>query len=222
MLDLVLKHPTVDVTACDSADKTPVEICIYSYMEKKCHWPVLIFLHLIEKLCCHTTVNERLVAEALFALALLDISVEDMPSYKRSNQFLDEPCAKYFKTNSVNKYMSVISSLCQSPSFNVNYIDEQGQTITHATSKRKNVHMTDILVKREEFDPDIQDKDGNTALFYIVKNFTKCEDIGRILKMLKPKLNLKLKNAADQSLLDICNNIEDRGIPRGAKANSSG
>ena len=217
MLDPVLKHLTADVTVCDRAIKTPVDICTHLYMEKKRQMPVLIFLHLIEKLCLHATVNKGLIVAAMSALALLDISVEDIPPYKRSKTFLDEPCADYFKTSIIDKYTSLIASLNESPLFNVNDKGGQGQTIAHFTSKSKNFHMTDILVNREEFDPNIQDKDGNTALFYIVKYFTKCEDIGRILKLLKPKLDLELKNAADQSLLDICNNVEDRGTREALK-----
>ena len=213
ILDLVLKHATANVTLCDNKQKTPVDLCILGYfahMDKKCRLPVLLFLHLIEMLSCHSTANEGLIVEALYALASLDISLEDIPSYKGSREILDEPCADYFKTTSVSKYTSLVSRLCESPVFNVNYINEKGQTITHMTAKRKNAHMTDILVKHKQFNPNIQDNDGNTAMFYIIKNFTKCEDIGRYLKMLKPKLNLKLTNAADETLLTLGNCIEDR------------
>ena len=207
IFDTVLNHPTANVTLRDKSGYRPVDICIH-VSSPTGELPDLLFLHLIEKLTCHSTANQELIIEALEVLAFLDMFEEN----DRPSAFLDEPGADYFKINRVDKYKSLILALCESPSFDVNCPDEKGQTIIHKTAKRKNIYMTEILVNRKEFDPNIQDNDGNTALFHIIKNFTKCEDIGRYLKMLKPKLNLNLKNAADETLLTIGNSVADRRI----------
>ena len=187
----------VDMSMKNAEGLTSGDLCVKLYMEDSL--PLIVFLQMMSLLNQLDTCS---VDQVFSSLKILIWNIE----VKMFGEGIEKGHGAVGESSKA-LYPKVIRSLCQQETFNINSTDDEGATLGHQAAMAGNEAAMDVIMDLPAFDPNVKDKKGNTALFYILEMFA-VEHVGIVVE--KASWDLAATNALGETVLEYSDNMEDK------------
>ena len=192
-LKCILKHSTSDVSRLNSKKESLIDISISQYIGKTITEEA--YIESTRQLSTHPTASNDQIQKSL--TVLVDIIIKEPAKMAR----LVAPITK-----NIAAYQSCIAEICSSGLYDINTMNKDGSTVAHLAAMAGNEVAMKIFIDTEGFDPNIQDGNGNTALFYVIENFT----VGTVRSFIDTyHWDLNIKNHLSETVYEYCESLTD-------------